>query len=333
MKKLTIAAAAAALAMSVVGCAPASSDGPTGEQTAAGNAFPASGEVVTIIVPYDAGGITDVFARLFAPELEAALGTTVRVENKPGAGGQIGLTALVGSDPDGYTIGFTNLPSTLAYLDPNRQATYDRESFTPLAGVALSPTVIAVAADSDYASLGDLVDAAQAAPGNVTLGSGGSGASDDYLASVELERASGADFNIVTFEGGSSDKVTALLGGNVEAIMGSAGGFLPQVANGDIRILGSATAEPSALLDGVPTFSDAGFDVVVSGTLNISGPAGIPDDVVTALTTAASSTTSSAEFVELMATSGFEPDYRTPAELSEQWTELESVVADVLGNR
>jgi len=329
MKKLILSSAALVSVLALASCSGgATSTGST--DTASENSFPESGEVVTLIVPFDAGGITDVFARLFAPELEEALGTTVRVENVPGAGGQIGLTQLMSSEADGYTIGFTNLPSALAYLDPARQAAYDETSFTPIAGVALSPTVIAVAADSPYETLEDYVEAAADAPGEITLGSGGSGASDDYLASIELERAGDVDLNIVTFEGGSADKVTALLGGNVEAIMGSAGGFLPQVANGDIRLLASATEEPSALLEDVPTFAEAGYDVVVSGTLNISGPAGLPDNVVAAITEATLAATESDEFVSTIATSGFEPNYLDPADLAALWAELADVVEPIL---
>lgn len=329
MKKLTLPAAVLAAALALTGCGTTTTPGSSTDPSAPVD-FPQSGKVVTLIVPFDAGGITDVFARLFAPELEKSLGATVRIENKGGAGGQIGLTQLVATPADGYTIGFTNLPSALAYLDPERQATYDETSFTPIAGVALSPTVIAVKADSEYETLEDFVAAAAEAPGAITLGSGGSGASDDYLASVELERTGDVDLNIVTFEGGSADKVTALLGGNVEAIMGSAGGFLPQVANGDIRLLASATAEPSILLDGVPTFSDAGFDVVVSGTLNLSGPAGIPDGVVDVISAAVQEVAESDAFADTIATSGFEPDYRDAAGLADLWSELKAVVEPIL---
>ncbi|MFT4030073.1 MAG: tripartite tricarboxylate transporter substrate binding protein [Protaetiibacter sp.] len=326
MKHPILAAAVAASAVAALAACSSQPNTTPDDSTS----FPVAGTPVTLVVPFDAGGLTDTLARLVAPAFEDALGTTVRVENKPGAGGQIGLTELVGEDPDGYTIGFTNLPSGLAYLDPARAATYDFDSFSPIASVALSPTVLAVRADSPYETLQDYVDAAKDTPGVVTLGSGGSGASDDYLASVYLEDEADVDLNIVTFEGGSSDKVTALLGGSVEAIMGSAGGFLPQVESGQLRLLASATTEPSAILDDVPTFGEEGYDVVSSGTINISGPAGIPDEVIEALSAAIKVATEDPQFTDKLAASGFETHYQSSADLIADWKAQETLVRETV---
>ncbi|MCH1881909.1 tripartite tricarboxylate transporter substrate binding protein [Agrococcus sp. ARC_14] len=320
-KALPAAAALAAATLAITGCAP----GPSTTETT--GSFPESGEVVTLVVPFDAGGITDVFARLFAPELESALGTSVVIENRPGAGGQVGITSMLAAPADGYTIGFTNLPSTLAYLDPARGATYDESSFSLLGGIGLSPTAIAVSSSGPYETLDDLIAAAEAAPGEITLATGGSGASDDFLASVELEETAGIDLNLVTFEGGSADKVTALLGGDIDAVMGSVGGVLAQVASGDMRLIGTATPERSTLTEDVPTFTEAGYDVTISGTLNIAAPAGVPDDVAAALSAAIEEATSSPEFIEASAVAGFEVAFTTPEDFAADWAAQQDLIA------
>ncbi|WP_091642027.1 tripartite tricarboxylate transporter substrate-binding protein [Micromonospora pallida] len=190
-----LAMTAALVAGTVSGCGSANTSG--GEA-----AFPAKGKTVTLVVPFDAGGITDVLARLLGPELEKSLGTNVTIRNLPGAGGQTGLTRVVSEKPDGYTLTFTNLPSVLTYLDPARKTVYKRESFTPLAGIALSPTVFAVRKDSPLQDIEDMVTKSQQSPGSVNVGSGGSVASDDYLAAAGLEEAANVDLNIVTFGAG-----------------------------------------------------------------------------------------------------------------------------------
>lgn len=170
------------------------------------DAFP-DGEVVKVIVPYDAGGVTDVIVRLVAEGMGEELGTTVQVVNKPGAAGSVGLTELSGAKPDGLTIGSFNMPSGFGYLDPSRNLPYTIGSFTPVSGLALSPTVFAVKADSPWQSFMDLVDAAAASPGQITLAGTSTRTSDDALAVAALEN-SGVDFNVVTIDTGGADKVT-----------------------------------------------------------------------------------------------------------------------------
>src|SRR5690349_8824312 len=107
MKKLAFVGAVCAAALALAACAPASSSAPETVE------YPTAGKTIQLIVPFTAGGTTDVTARAFATVLSDELGGNVEVINTPGAGGQIGLTALAAAAPDGYTLGFTNLPSTI----------------------------------------------------------------------------------------------------------------------------------------------------------------------------------------------------------------------------
>ena len=111
--------------------------------------YPEKGKAITMIVPFGAGGSTDIGARLLAVGMEKELGTPVNVQNKGGAGSQTGLTELAGAKPDGYTIGFANLPTAnLVYSDPDRKANFSAKSFQPIGSQVVDPSAIGVAANS-----------------------------------------------------------------------------------------------------------------------------------------------------------------------------------------
>src|SRR5690606_36894151 len=115
----------------------------------------------------------DLFARLITPKMAEALGQPIEVVNRPGASSQIGLTEVANSAPDGYTIGFQIFPTSLAYLDPDRQSAYTRDSFTPIGPAYEVESVVAVHRDSQFKSLDDPVEYAKANPGDVTAGTPG----------------------------------------------------------------------------------------------------------------------------------------------------------------
>jgi len=166
--KITAAFAAAAL-IALTGCgANASASNTSGED------FPKKGKSIDLIVAFSSGGAVDTAARLVQPILEKELGTNVEVINKPGAGGQIGYTALTSAKPDGYTIGATGSPSVVVSpLDPARGAKYTRASFQPLGRQVIDPAVIAVQPDSPYKTLKELLDAAKANPKSMTASTTG----------------------------------------------------------------------------------------------------------------------------------------------------------------
>jgi tripartite-type tricarboxylate transporter receptor subunit TctC len=171
--------------------------------------FPA-GKPITIIVPYAAGGTTDVGARLLAELLEKELSTPVQVVNKPGSASQVGLTELVNAKPDGYTLSYGVLPTIIThYLDPERRAPYTRENFQPVALHHLVPAMLAVRTDSPYKTLNDLIEAAKANPGQIKVSDSGLMA-NPHLSVLLLERAAGVRFASVHFDGGAPS-VTALL--------------------------------------------------------------------------------------------------------------------------
>lgn len=167
---------------------------------------------VSLMVAYPAGGSTDVGARIVASIAEKDLGQPLVVLNKAGAGGQVGWTELARQKPDGYYIGFINLPATnTVILDPDRKATFDIGSFTAIINQVLDPGVIYAKPDSPYKSLKEIIEDAKKRPGEVKAGTTGI-LSDDHLAILMLEEAAKVRFRIVHFDG-DSPQLTALLGG------------------------------------------------------------------------------------------------------------------------
>jgi len=232
------------------------------------------------MVAYPAGGSTDVGARILASIAEKELGQPIVVLNKAGAGGQVGWTEMARQKPDGYYIGFINLPAlNTVILDPDRKATFDAEAFTPIINQVLDPGVIYVKPDSPYKNLKDLVDDAKRRPGEVKVGTTGI-LGDDHLAILMLEEAAGVKFRIVHFDG-DVPQATALLGGQIDVSFLNVGGLTPRVKAGQMRALAVMDRERSKFYPDVPTSVEQGYPTVISSsTRGIVGPKGLPEPVV-----------------------------------------------------
>ena len=261
-------AGAAALAL-VAGAAPAQE-------------FPS--RPVELMVAFPAGGSTDIGARVVAALAEKQLGQPIVVVNKGGAGGQVGWTDLARRKPDGYYIGYLNLPATnTVILDPERKAIFGPDSFVPIINQVLDPGIVWVRADSPYKSLKDLVDAAKKSPNTIRAATTGI-LSDDHLAILMLEEAApGALFRIVHLEGGAM-QLKEVMGGNVDVAFDNVGSIAPRVRSGEIRALVVLDPERSKFVPEVPTTKELGYPTVVSNsTRGIAGPKGMPAPVVAKL--------------------------------------------------
>ena len=192
---------------------------------------------IQLMVAFPAGGSTDIGARVVASIAEKELGQPIVVVNKGGAGGQIGWTELARQRPDGYYIGFINLPATnTVILDPERKAIFTEKDFTPIINQVLDPGVLWVKADSPYKTLKDLIDAAKKAPSTIRAATTGI-LSDDHLAILMTEEAApGATFRIVHLDGGASQFKEGMAG-NIDVAFDNVGGIVPRVKSGEIRAL------------------------------------------------------------------------------------------------
>ena len=225
------------------------------------SSFPASGKVVTIIVPYNAGGATDVSTRLIASLMEKDLGVPVQVVNKPGGGSQIGVTELATSAPDGYTIGITAFPAVITtYLDPSRQAVFSRDSFVPIGAFMDNPVVTSVIADSPYKTIQEVIDAAKADPGSIKAGTTGI-MGPSHLGLLQLQQEAGIELATVHFTGGAP-QMQALLGGHIDI----GNNIVPEVVgpqkSGQIRPLAIMDKEKSDYLPDVETYTSKGYSVI-----------------------------------------------------------------------
>ncbi len=234
---------------------------------------------VQLMVAYPAGGSTDVGARIVAAIAEKELGQPIVVVNKGGAGGQVGWTEMARQKPDGYYIGFINLPATnTVILDPERKAIFGIDAFVPIINQVLDPGVIWVKADSPYKTLKDVLEAAKKSPGKLSAATTGI-LSDDHLAILMVEEAAGVQLRIVHFEGGAP-QMTAILGGHVEVAFDNVGSIVKRVKSGELRALAVMDTARSKFLPDVPTTVDLGYPTVISSsTRGIAGPKGIPEPV------------------------------------------------------
>lgn len=298
--------------------------------TDAGGAFPGS-EPVTVIVPYDPGGSSDTLVRALEPYISEELGTDVIVENRVGAGGQMGLTDVATAEPDGHTIGLTNLPSSLAYLDPNKQAPYDGSDFTPLANVNRFRWIVTTSGDSDWSNLADLIQAAKADPGSVTIGTDGL-AGDDHMAALRFQELTGTEFKFVPYDSGS-EKLTALIGGQIDASFGTVPTFQAQLETGDVKALAALQEDPIDGVDAVPA-PEQGVDLSWASFNVFSGPAGLPDDVQTkleeAIAKAVETAMADAEFAKKMTQGGYVVDYHGAEDAQVTWEKYAATWEDLM---
>lgn len=291
--------------------------------------FPVKGRPITIIVSFGAGGGTDIITRTMAPWLQQELGVPITVVNRPGAGSQIGLTELARSKPDGYTIGWLSLPSSLpAFLDPARGATFTRKSFTILGHGFDIPYTVVVNANSPYKTLQDLIDAAKAKPETLKAGSTGVLALG-HQTGLLLEKAAGVKFAFVHFDG-SGPATTALLGGHVECSFLEVTPVLQHVKGGTIRALGLAAKEESPDLPGVRTLEAQGYKVYMAARGLMMAPAGLPEKVRDVLVRAFKKVIENPEHKKKQAELGTPMRYLSPEESDLLWDEIEATVKPLI---
>lgn len=237
---------------------------------------------VTLIVPYGAGGGTDITARLLAKDLEAVLGKPVTVENRAGGGGWVGWGGLASAAPDGYVLGYLNVPSMYAgYLDPAIGRKETLNSFAPLMNHVLDYNLWAVRADSPYKTVNDVVEAAKKAPGTVTVTAYGAG-SDDHLAILAMEQENGVKLSVVHSRSTAEAKTQAL-GGHIHVLGANISEVAEEARSGTLRILGVMSPARSKFLPNAPTFQEQGFKQVWSVSRGIAAPAGLAKGAETKL--------------------------------------------------
>jgi tripartite-type tricarboxylate transporter receptor subunit TctC len=251
---------------------------------------------ISMIVAYAPGGGTDLTARVIATFIEKYLGGSAKivVVNRPGAGGEIGFTALADAAPDGYTIGFLNTPNVLS-IPIERKTGYTLESYDLLGNVIDDPGGFSVHTASEIKSLADLVTYAKANPNAVTVGTTGVG-SDDHLSMITFQKITGVKMTHVPFPGAAAVR-TALVGRHITLGAVNIGEAMQFVQSGSpFRNLGQMSAKRSDLAPDVPTFKEQGFDMEFASLRGIAAPKGLPADVRDRLVDAVAKAVADPEF-------------------------------------
>ena len=252
---------------------------------AASAAYPE--QPIKVVIAFAPGGGTDVIARLTVQYMQKYLDkSNFVVLNRPGAGGGIGFAELMNAAPDGYTIGFINTPNVLT-IPIERKSTFHWEKYDLIGNVVDDPGNFSVHADTPIKSLAELVAYAKAnPPGTVTYGTTGVG-SDDHLAALAFERASGIKMTHVPFKG-AAEVHNAIAGKQITVAAINIGEALQYQKGGTpLRQLGQMSEKRSTLAPNVPTFKEQGFNVVMASLRGMAAPKGLPpavrDQLVAAL--------------------------------------------------
>ena len=284
---------------------------------------------ITLIVPFPPGGGTDLSARLIVPYIEKYLpaGAKIVVMNRGGAGGDIGAAEIARSKPDGYTIGFMNVPNTLAKAH-ERQTSWNIHSFVPIANLVFDPAVLATRPNSKLQTTAEAVAEARKRPGAVTVASAGAG-SNTHLDLIALEDAAKVQFLHVPFEGGGQSR-TALLGGHVELLATALGDVQRFIEQGTIKALAIGSKERFPLAPTIPTFIEQGFNVVGGSSRGLVAPKGTPQEYLDMLARATEQALKDPELIKKANDIALPLDFMNPAaygayllasdkELAETW--------------
>ncbi|HYF07525.1 MAG TPA: tripartite tricarboxylate transporter substrate binding protein [Acetobacteraceae bacterium] len=237
---------------------------------------------IRLIVPFPPGGVVDVLARAVAAPLSASLGQPVVVENRAGAGGNIGADVVAKAAPDGHTLLASSLGPVAINQFIYRSMPYDTNTaFTPIVLLATTPKVICVNAARPWRRLPDLVQAALARPGMLTAGSAGPGSSL-HMALELFKRVTGTDIQHVPYRG-AAPAVTDLVAGQIDMIIDNLPNILGQITGGQARALAAATPERLPQLTDVPTARESGVDFVFGTSFGMLAPAGTPEPIINRL--------------------------------------------------
>lgn len=277
---------------------------------ASAQAYPS--KPITWLIPFSAGGPTDVLARAVAPKLSEALGVTVIVENRPGAGGGTAMVALAKAKPDGYTIGMGHTGTHAINPHLYKSLPYDPvKDFQPITPLVSYVNVLVVNPGLPVKTVAELVALAKSDPQRVTFASGGLGTTN-HLSGEVLKALTGAPMTHIPYKG-SGPALIDVMGGNVSCMFDILVTSLPQIRADKVRALAVTSAKRSPHAPDIPTMKEAGiegYDQAGSGLwFGVFAPAGVPDTIVNRL---------NAELVKAMKTPQVQEQMRLQA--YDEWT-------------
>ncbi|QWE18255.1 Bug family tripartite tricarboxylate transporter substrate binding protein [Polynucleobacter corsicus] len=278
------------------------------------NSYPSKS--INLIVPYGAGGSADSRSRQLAQKMSVILKQAIVVDNKPGAGGNIGTEFVARAVPDGYTIGMGNFAPIAVNKTLFGNLRYDPETaLTPIILVEKGPLILVVNPNSQYKTIQDIVTAAKAKPGTLTFSSGGIGGSHQLSAELFMQNA-GIQMIHVPYKSGSA-ALTDLMAGNVDMMFDQMYSAVPSIRADKLRPIAITSKKRSPLFPSVPSFVELGYPKVE--VLNWQGfiaPAGTPKPIIDILNKAANEALKDPQLRELMLSQGNEIGGGSPADFA-----------------
>ncbi|MBO1015740.1 tripartite tricarboxylate transporter substrate binding protein [Achromobacter sp. SD115] len=285
---------------------------------AAANAADMGTAPITLISPFPPGGGTDTLTRMIGSAIGQDQGWNMVVENKPGAGGNLALDATARARPDGHTLVMAQTDNIVLNPWLYNKLSYDTfKDFRPVGPVATSPSVFVVLPESPFKTVGDVVKAAQARPGQVSLGIPGIGGTGD-LTGYLWRKAANMELMHVPYRGWGQ-AFPDLASGRIDMYVGSVASLLPQIRGGKVRALAVVAKERAPALPDVPTFAESGFKTIDQSIWwGLMAPAKTPDDVVAALNKALQQVQSQPELVKKLEDAGYSVLKGSPEDLARQ---------------
>ena len=273
---------------------------------------------ITLISPFPPGGGTDTLTRMIGSAIGQEQGWNMVVENKPGAGGNLALDATARARPDGHTLVMAQTDNIVLNPWLYNKLSYDTfKDFRPIGPVATSPSVFVVLPESPFKTIADVVKAAQARPGVVSLGIPGIGGTGD-LTGYLWRKAANIELMHVPYRGWGQ-AFPDLASGRIDMYVGSVASLLPQIRGGKVRALAVVAKERAPALPDVPTFVESGFKTIDQSIWwGLMAPANTPDDVVATLSKALQQVQSQPELVKKLEDAGYSVLKGSPEDLARQ---------------
>ena len=271
---------------------------------------------INFIVPYGAGGGADSRSRQIAQKMSILLNQPIIVDNKPGAGGNIGTEFIARAAPDGYTIGMGNFAPMAVNKTLFGNLRYDPEAdLSPIVLIEKGPLILVVNPNSPYKTVKDIVDAAKAKPGELTFSSGGIGGSHQLSAEL-FKQSAGIDMIHVPYKSGSAG-LTDLMAGNVSMMFDQMYSAMPSIKADKLRPIAITSKKRSPLLPNLPSFAEVGYPKVeVLNWQGLIAPKGTPKAIIDKLNAAANEALKDPQLRELMLSQGNEIGGGTPADFA-----------------
>jgi tripartite-type tricarboxylate transporter receptor subunit TctC len=287
---------------------------------------------VSVIVPFTAGGTTDIVGRLVAQKLTQMWGQSVVVDNRPGAGGNIGAALVAKAPPDGYTILLTS--GSVVTVNPYlyKDMGFDvKKDLAAVTNIATGPMVVVVNPKVPANDLKELVALAKTQPGKLNFGSAGQG-SQVHMAGESFADAAGIQIQHVPYKG-EALAYNDLIGGQIQLVVGNIAAASQFVNSGQLRALAVASKERSKMLPNVPTTAEAGLPVEIAGWFGFMVPSGTPKDVVDKIYKDVSAVLKDPEMVAKLAAQGMTPVANTPDQFGKQISEESQRWSEIVKNR